>query len=180
MRRLRLSPFLLIVILWAAFAVVNVGARGLAQHLQPPLNPFSTYADIFPGQPASAIETRAFSCQSNYDYYAAPTEETCIFIPTEGFFSSVEALISEGKIHDLTFISRDNTLQFGTLERFLDTPAIHIYAREIYFTLPYRIYRTAYSVLSTSLVTAETVSHGEPFSPFVPVWSVTFTQLSQA
>lgn len=161
--RLRLSPRLLtVVILLIGFGVVSLGLMVLARYTPAPTNPFPAYADVFPGQPMSAVEARAFSCSVDHDYYLY-ADIACILTPTEGVFSSIQIVVSGGIIRRITFIMRDNTLLVGDLARFLGMPTVH------------RLYRTAYFFLPASLVRAETIGHGEQFSLFLPVWSVTFT-----
>lgn len=171
--RIMLSPLLVIVfVLLVGFAVVNMGVRALAQYGTPPANPFPDYADVLPGQPATALETRAFSCQLNYDYYydrtetADPIEESCVFIPSASFFSSVEVIISEGIIHQTTFILRANTLQVGDLEKLLEMPMLH------------NLYHTAYFFLPEDFVIVKTAGYVRHFSLFLSVWSVTFTEIN--
>jgi hypothetical protein len=173
--RLRLSPLVLIVvIIWVGLAVVTIvaiGVRAVVQYSPTPLNPFPAYADVFPGQPASALETRGFSCQYFYDFYhrpaeaQAPTEASCIFTPAAGAFLNVKAIISDGTIYTLTFIIRDNTLRVGDLAQLLGTPAIHRFRYTAFFQLP------------TSLVRVEPVGQTKQFSLFLPVASVTFMKL---
>jgi hypothetical protein len=164
--QLRLSPVLLIVVIvLVGFAVVMLGVRSVAQYTPAPLNPFPVYADVFPGQPMSAVDTTVFSCDKDYDYYQSAAIK-CNFSPVEGMFSSIELIVHQDSIHQITFILRDNTLQVGDLMRFLQVPIIH------------RLYHTAYFFLPTSFVRAETLAFGEPFSLFLPVWNVSFTKLT--
>src|SRR5260221_10758722 len=67
--QLRLSP------LWHLVGVMLIGCTGLilsvmalAQHTPAPLDPFPAYADVFPGQPDSAVAAQAFSCKQDYDH----------------------------------------------------------------------------------------------------------------
>jgi hypothetical protein len=172
--RFRFSPFVMSVILIVVgFTVVNLGARILGQLGTQPLNPFPDYTDILPGQPASMLETRAFSCwNNNYNYYHShpenhdPTEESCIFTPPESVFSSIEVIRLQGIIRQTTFILRDNALLVGELEKLLDMPTLH------------RLYRTAYFFLPENFVIAKTAGYLDHFSLFLPVWSVTFTDIN--
>ena len=154
----------------AGFAVMTEAARAAAHYASPPFNPFSTYADIFPGQTARAIETRPFSCLVTHNYYHDPTrdhnpsQETCILVLSEGVFFRIEANLVQGTIFKLTFIVRDNALRLGDLERIMDTSAVHIYDREVYFTSPH------------NLVVTKTAAYSGRFSLFLPVWSVAFTR----
>ncbi|MEO8606289.1 MAG: hypothetical protein ABI690_00280 [Chloroflexota bacterium] len=157
--KLRLSPFLLIVVIMlVGFGVMNMSVTALAQYSPAPVNPFPAYADIFPGQPASAVEARTFSCQ-NY----TPAETSCTFTPTGGAFLSIQVGISEGIIRDLIFILRDNTLQIGDLEMFLKMPTLHRIRRGVSFFLP------------ESVVIAKISGYPQRFSQFLYVSKVTFT-----
>ena len=169
--RLRLSPFLLIVVMMlAGFAVVSISAKVVAQYTPAPQNPFPAYADIFPGQAMSALEARGFSCQYFYDFYHRPTEDSppteasCFFTPAAGIFLSVKANISAGTLCTLIFTLRDNTLQVGDLEMLLKMPKLHMMHGSAYFTLP------------GSFVIARTANYAGEFSLFLPIWSITFTK----
>jgi len=94
--RPRVSPLVFIVsIMVGGFAVAILGVRAVAQSIPttPAPNPFPAYADVYPGQPMSAVETRGFSCQYSYDLYHRPsdvhrpTEASCVFTPASGMFS---------------------------------------------------------------------------------------------
>lgn len=164
--RLRLSPLLLIVvILLVGFAVIMLGVRSLAQFTPSPPNPFSAYTDVFPGQLMSAVDIRLFSCDKDYDYYLYAAIK-CTFNPVGGFFSSIELIVVQDIIHQITFILRDNTLQVGDLKKLLKVPIIH------------RLYHTVYYFLPKSVVRAETIDYGERFSLFLPIRNVSFTKLT--
>jgi hypothetical protein len=170
--RMRLSPLLVIMfVLLVGFTVVNMGVRALAQFAVPPANPFPDYADVLPGQPVTALETRAFSCWNDYNYYHSHpenydlTEESCILTPPDGVFSSIQVMRLQGVIRQTTFILRDNTLQVGDLEKLLDMPTLHSF------------YRTAYFFLPEDFVIAQTAGYIEHFSLFLPVWSISFTDI---
>jgi hypothetical protein len=165
--RLRLSPLLLIAFgLLISFAVVNLGMRAVAQFTVPPPNPFPAYADIFPGQAMSAAEARGFSCfadDRNNDH--DQLIQHCVLYPETGAFSRVEVIISGVIIHQSIFSLRDSILQVGDIALFLETPVIHLYDH------------MAYYFLSNSFVIARTVGYAEQFSLFLPVWSVSFTDI---
>lgn len=166
--RLRLSPLMTCVfIMLVGFTVVMLGMRSLAQYMPSPPNPFPAYAGIFPRQPASAISSWDFSCWSidSSDYHD-PTQESCIFTPAEGVFSKVEVVTARGTIQKLTFILRDNSLQVGDLELLLKIPTIHIFYHVVYFFLP------------ESLVIVETSDHSAQFSRFLPVSTISFTDIN--
>ena len=167
--RLRLSPLLLMVfVMVVGFGVVIIGAKAVAQYTPLPSNPFPAYADVFPGQPASALETRAFSCQQEQDYdrdhYNLPEELYCTFTPTAGVFSYVAVKIYEDIIYQVTFTIRERSLQVGDLEMFLKMLKLHTLHRAAYFFLP------------GSFVIARTAGYTGQFSLFLPVWSVSFTE----
>src|SRR4029078_12991728 len=127
-------------------------------------NPFLAYANIFPGQPASAIQASGFSCPSDHNYYYATAGVFCIATPADSIFSQISGTISNGIIRNISFIIRDQTLTVGDLEIVLDVPFIH------------KSPETAYVALSGSFVIAGTTVYWRRFSLFLPVWSVSFRE----
>jgi hypothetical protein len=168
--RLRLSLRLLIIfVLLSGFTVINLSVRAVAQNMPTPPNPFTAYADVFPGQPESVIEAMAYSCFTDASHYDHdPIEQRCVLSPAIGTFSDVEVIISEGIIRQITFTLRDNTLQAGNLEIFLEMPAIHVFDHVAHFILP------------KSFVMTQTSNYAGRFSYFLPVWSVSFTRVGAA
>jgi hypothetical protein len=164
--RLSLSPLLLtLVVLLISFAVVNLGLRAVAQYAVPAPNPFLPYADVFPGQPARAVEVRGFSCFNDASHYNHdPIEQRCILSPAIGIFSGVEAIISAGIIRQITFNLRDKTLQGGDLEIFLEMPTLHVFNHVAHFILPRRF------IIANN-------GYPKRFSPYLPVWSISFTAI---
>jgi hypothetical protein len=100
--------------------VVNIGARLLAQYPAPPPSPFSSYADIFPGQPANAIEGRGFACSTHDgDAFGSRLETYCHLFSQDNFFSLLGVLIMDNRIRQITFTMFDQTLRVGDLALFL-------------------------------------------------------------
>ena len=163
MKKLR---FILLVML-IGFGMVIMGVTTLAQYSPAPTNPFQPYDDVFPGQPASAVEARAFSCQQDYDHMGRPDRPICNFTPVTGVFSSVQAIISEGIVYQLTFTMRDTTLRVGDLEVILKMPTRYTQDGTAYFFLP------------GSIVIASTAGNTRQFSLFLSVWSVSFTKFKK-
>jgi hypothetical protein len=161
----KLPVFLrLVLIILSGFTIANLAVRTMGQYttLRPP-NPFSEFADVFPGQPATAAEARAFSCQDKYNYSATGHDLTilyCEVTPAESIFSSVQIIISQNVIRQCIFVTRDNTLKVGDLAIFLETPAIYSNYQVTYFSLP------------SGFIIAGTARH---FSLFLSVLSVSFT-----
>ena len=121
-----LTPYLLLSILFVGFAAVIISMGALEQPIVPPTNPFSAYADIFPGQPESALEGREFSCfadDRSYDH--DPSDTTCILHPESGVFLSLQVIISKGMIRQITFLTHENILTIGDLALILDTRDFH-------------------------------------------------------
>jgi hypothetical protein len=163
MKKLRLIVFVMLI----GFGAAIIGVTALAQSTPAPPNPFLAYADVFPGQPASAIEARPFSCQQDYDHVSHPEQTNCKFTPATGVFSSVQAIISEGIVYQLTLTMRDTTLQVGDLEVLLKMPTR--YTRD----------STAYFFLPGSIVTARTADNTRQFSLFLSIRSVSFTRFTK-
>ncbi|MEO8606286.1 MAG: hypothetical protein ABI690_00265 [Chloroflexota bacterium] len=162
----------ILLMILVGFAGMAVASRGAAQSIPalPPTNPFMEYADIFPGQPVIALKTRIFSCRlppeslRDSTTHRNPIQNSCIFTPIKGAFSSIEAKFFGDTIDKLIFTVRENRLRVGDLERILETPPIHIFDREVYFVSP------------KNLITVKTVAFNGQFSLFLPVWSIAFTR----
>jgi hypothetical protein len=171
------------------FTAVNTITRALARYTTPPANPFSAFADIFPGQLESAIdlqimfrraglrpapteipelflniysETRARSCQRVHTSPYTP-QESCTFTPAEGVFSSIYITFSRGIIRQTTFTLRHNTFRVGDLALFLGTRNFR--------TVPHILFFSWHGYSGV----ASTVGGAGQFSLFDSVWMVTFT-----
>lgn len=152
----KLLPFLrLVFVILSGFSVANIGVRAMGQYALPPYNPFTTFADIFPGQPGSAIEAHDFSC-IDHDYYGNSAEEHCFFQPETGTFSSVDVLIYQGAIIKTTFLLRENGLTVGDLAVLLETNELQTYPNQVAW------------VLLGRFVIAQTIAHSGGLSPFSP------------
>ena len=165
---LRLSPYVrFALILLTGFAIANIGTRILALTATALPNPFAAYADILPGQPANAIETRAFSCPSNHNYYQAPSGLYCTFTPVDGVFSNVTVVILGSIIQQTNFIMRENKLTIGDLELIFETRAFHKFPHTAYFAL----------LMQGSFALAKIIGYGGQFSVFIPVGEISFTRI---
>jgi hypothetical protein len=146
------------------FTVVSVGIRALAQGTPAPLNPFSSFADVFPGQPANAIEVRGFLCiASPYGSSPGLPDEHCALRLAAGAFSQVEVVVSQGVVFNISFVMRDKTLRLGDLPMISGRPLVHQSDHSILCFFP------------SSGVYAWITSHTGQFSFFLPVESVYFT-----
>jgi hypothetical protein len=152
------------LILFTAFAVVSVLTWALVQNrTPPPLNPFASFADIFPGQPESAVEARGISRPlPTYNFYGVVSDKYYSFSPAEGIFSDVRVTISNGIISQTIFMLRDHSLTLGDLAEIFGTSEIHVYSYTVFFVLP------------NNFVIARAVAVGHRPSPFGDVWSVAF------
>ena len=163
---LRVPAYLrLVLMLLVGFAVANIGARTLARSATASSNPFLAYADIFPGQPTSAIQARGFSCPSDLDYNDATVGTFCRTTPTDGVFSQIYVIISNGIIRNVNFIMRDKTLMVGDLEIVLGVPLIHKYPQTPFFIW-----------ISKNITVKATIVYAGRFSLFLPIWGVSFRE----
>ena len=157
-------PYLrLALILLSGLALTNLGMRAFAQSTQfsaPPPNPFLEYADIFPGQPISAVEARTFSCWSNHNYYDS-LERACSSELTSGVFATVDMLTSDDTIREITFTLRENIFNVGNLVLLFGNPNFRAYPHKVFF-----FWNNLFVIVSTSVT-------GNP-AAIRPVWSVTF------
>jgi hypothetical protein len=116
----RLSARLLVVFfMLVGFTVVNVGTMVLAGHATTLSNPFSTYADILPGQHRSAVVARGFSCAMDY---LLSHDQYCTLDLETGISSQVGVVISRGAVRQTDFYLRENTLRIGDLALLWGTP----------------------------------------------------------
>jgi len=157
-----LPPYLRIAfIILSGFATVSVGVGVLAGY-RTPLNPFSIFADVFPGQPRSAVAARGFSCPASFFFITEPglTDETCFLNPTAGPFFQVSVITSQDLIRHITFTLRENTLTLGDLAALWGMPEVHEYGHAAFF------------MWSNSGVIATTIAYTGEFSLFLPVRTV--------
>jgi hypothetical protein len=157
-----LAPYLFVLsMIGIGFSVFVIGTAAFAQKTSQ-ADSFAAFADIFPGQPESAIDGHEFLCFSDgHNFYRSPFDGHCILHPESGTFSSIEVTNSQGTIHQITFLFHDRTFQLGDLALFLGS-------RE-FRPNPH----TAFFSWRGNLGLASTV--GGLFSLFSPVWQVTFT-----
>jgi hypothetical protein len=129
-------------------------------------DPFVTLADMLPGQSASGVQAHGFSCYSEaYDYRS--TELHCFIDLPTGAFVRIGLFISQAwMIHSAAFTMRGNAIRLGDLMLILGKPQLHRYGRQIIFEWP------------TRGVTASAFADRSPISPFLPLWSMSFTLLS--
>jgi hypothetical protein len=117
-------------LLLIGFAIVSLGVWVLGRSVAPSPNPFAAYADIFPGQPASAVEARKFLCSSGlYNYLQ---NEHCTINPTTGAFSQVGVVLSDEIIIEISFRLRGDTFRVGDLMLLWGAPMVYEYSRSVY------------------------------------------------
>jgi hypothetical protein len=104
----------------AGFGIVIVGVLGMMRHTALPANPFSGYADIFPGQSQVALRSHGFTCWLQDYNYHDPTQSRCGLNVKTGDLSHIEVVHSKGVIHQITFDVRDYSLSVGDLVVMLD------------------------------------------------------------
>ena len=155
---LRIPAYLRLVFsLLIGFSGANLIVRTLAVTTLVPPNPFATYADIFPGQPDSAIQSRAFSCRIQPEEHPIPTGILCSFVPTEGIFSKIKVITSQSAIQNTIFEIREKNLRVGDVEAFLKIQTMPNFSKIVYFTWP-------------------VLKYPRRSSWFFPVWSISFTK----
>ncbi|MEO8606290.1 MAG: hypothetical protein ABI690_00285 [Chloroflexota bacterium] len=162
-RRRLPTNLLIVLILLTVFTVISLGVRTLALYLAPSTDPFAFFAEMLPGQSGSAIEGQPFSCYWEDDEYQIARQH-CAMQVTTGAFAGVGIVISKaGIIQYATFMLRPNTLLLGDLMVLLGSPTFHRYGADMEFSWPDRG------------VTASAMVGRQKFSPFVPLWIVSFT-----
>jgi len=163
LKRLPYLQFAFIII--TGFAVVTIGVRVLSKPMVAPVDLFSGYMDIFPGQSVSAVKARGFLCRSAYNFDRDPMEEVCAFTPAADIVSNIYVTASKDVIRQITFRMRENALTVGDLLLLMDVHHFHTYAHNIFFPF------------GKNFVAVWVDSLGNP-SPFHLVWSVSFIDTS--
>ncbi len=156
------------VVLLMGFTIANFGARALLLRDVARPNPFAAYADLFPGQPASALETRAFSCPSHHNYFEAPSGLYCTFKPVDGAFSNIGIVILEGEIHEIVLTMRENIFTVGDFEMIFETRAVHKFPPVVYFSSPQ----------TGSSATINTIGYTGQFPVFLLISKISFTGMA--
>jgi hypothetical protein len=111
-RYLLIGPATLI----GGFGMVIMSVVGLMHYASPPSDPFAAYADVFPGQPISALEARGFVCTLwEDDYYHEASERHCSLHLETGDFTDLVAFSSSKIISRISFMIRDNAISMGDL-----------------------------------------------------------------
>lgn len=123
-RSLLFMPLLYVMTtLSIGLGMVSFTVAALSRPELPSPDPFSAYANIFPGQPERAIGGLGFSCASDgRKYYGSAQETRCQLDMAAGSFSNIAVTTSEGVIREIRFAIRDDTLRVGDLAVLLKLP----------------------------------------------------------
>ncbi|MBX3065473.1 MAG: hypothetical protein KF726_21030 [Anaerolineae bacterium] len=161
-------PYLLAVfVMWVSLSVVIVGALAFGKYTLPLANPFSIYADIFPGQSTSSISAWGFLCDTtDASSYSISLEKECRFSPTTGIFSRVDVTISDDTINQISFIVRENILRMGDFAQLSETTDFRVLHSALFFSW--------HGNLGMASITS-TIGRSLPFRF---VWKVAFTDMN--
>jgi hypothetical protein len=160
----RKLPSIVLVVLcaWLGIVIVSMTVVAIGRSAPIPPNPFASFADVFPGQPRSAITAWDFSCVINsYAAFDGVPNEYCTFNPATGTFSQVRIAIYKNVIQSIVFVLRENTLTVGDLMLLWGRVTVR------------GINRAAYFYWHRSGIAATAVNHSGQFSLLLPVRSVT-------
>jgi hypothetical protein len=162
-----LVPNLLLMtvgVLLAGFTFTSMAVVALTQWTNVPDNLFFPYADILPGQPASAVEARGFSCVgSDHNYYRSEDYQNCVLAAADGVFYQIQVGVSKGIIQQTDFCARNHALRHGDLALLLGAPYDHHFRSIAGFS-----WRGKFVLVATN---------GDQPWLFRPVWKVTFTNI---
>lgn len=156
----------LVVLLWSGITTAAIGARALGQFAPRPANPFQEYADIFPGQPLSAVQSRPFVCfEENNNYYTGGENHLrCTFRPINETFSSIDLIIEHGWIIQTSFLLHDQDIHIGDISAWWQTNPVDAFPNHAFFWL------------SEHMVIARTTHADGRHSLFRLVWSVSLSK----
>jgi hypothetical protein len=120
------TTLLLMVTLVIAVLVVSTLAKRLGD--RPLSDPFTAFADVFPGQSPDTrvLIAQGFSC--NVDLLPSPADisERCTQTLPSGMFSAINLTIWDGVVKWLDLKVRDNNLDVGNLSLQWGSPEIRI------------------------------------------------------
>jgi hypothetical protein len=159
------ARLLVVLVMLVGFTGVNVAAMGLGGQATRPPDLFSSFADVFPGQPRSAVVARGFSCAMGT--YPVLPDEYCTLSPAAGAFTQVGAVVSHGIVIRTDFILRSGSLRFGDLAELWGVPE----------NQEYEGHHVADYFWHGKGVSASAFFDTGRFSLFLPVRSVSFTDL---
>lgn len=160
-----LAPYRLLgLILLGGLVFTALSVMTLWRVTQSPTNPFSTYADILPGQPKQMADAHGFDCQKKTDYYLSEYA-TCTLIPKSRTFSQIEVLTADNKIVQSTFSVSENGLKYGDLMMTMSPDKLQIHPYEVFF------------FWQTLFVTVKTSKRLHAIA-LRPLYQITFTDVS--
>jgi hypothetical protein len=154
---------LMLCFLFGIFVIITTGTTlmiTLGRSTAPHSDPFSTYADIMPGQPFSQAEKYGFECAE-----AVNLELICSFKPQSGLFNLILLAGQANIIHSAEFGIRDGGLFVGDLTALWGQPQIEVgAARMLRWGLRYAPVSTRYHTI-TPLTPIDTVIFTDQYSP---------------
>jgi hypothetical protein len=157
------SRLVVVFILVVGLTSASVGATALAGRATILPDPFSPFADVFPGQPRSAVVTHGFSCAMGT--YPVLPDEQCMLYPATGIFTQVGVIVSKGTVIRTDFTLREGILRLGDLALLWGIPDRQVYDNRYVMDFFWH----------DSGVGASALADRRQFSLFLQVWSVSFT-----
>ena len=155
----------LVFVIMIGTSAAAIGAKTLGQFTLRPMNPFSVFAAVYPGQPESAIQSFPFSCWTGFTNNRG-SEKHCSFSPKDGLISNVELSLDRGVIVQSIFTLRASSVQVGDLRTWLESNPEQTYPHLAFFTF------------DEFMIIAKIGGHSPHASLFDSVWSVTFIERS--
>jgi hypothetical protein len=113
----------LMLLITGIVSIGSVGFTSLVRLNKPIPNPFTAYADIFPGQPQARVIARGFSCQSSPQY--------CTSTPANSPFALIAVTLASGVVKELDFAMHPNTLVMGDLPVAWGRPQIEMFQESV-------------------------------------------------
>jgi hypothetical protein len=137
---IRLPAYLYLALaLLAVTAVVVMGWVVLVRQDVQLSNPFSNYAEIFPGQGRNALISLDFSCNA-YPYYSLDSTwkdyEYCTGTLEKGTFWLISATLKNGRVQRTDFVVRKGALTLGDLMFLWGRPQVRLYRKSAHFEWP--------------------------------------------
>lgn len=130
------ATFLLMVTLVAVTLVVSAVAKRLGD--QPLSDPFTAFANVFPGQ---SLDTRTliaqgFSCKLDSQPSPADVSELCTRTLASSLFSTINLTVWDGVVKWLDLKVRENDLRVGDLSLQWGSPEVRIEGTWVHLSWP--------------------------------------------
>jgi hypothetical protein len=123
-----------ISLLFLAMATICIGWVVAVWQDIPVSNPFSEYANIFPGHSEEQVMAQGFNC--NKYYFPWDESNLCSLMPKQGPFQEISVITMDSTVYSVTFSMRKNAITVGDLAFLWGRPKSQFFYQLGIFTWP--------------------------------------------